>query len=131
MKISQARGAAWAKAQGWESPRNMEDPPQSEVGYPEKDAGRSDWKALESRAEDLTHVAMGSHGGVCAGADVVQRMKQEQVEVARMQGEPGWEVGVRGRGAAPAAQPGVHRRDRQMQRVVLNSAPRLQLGICC
>lgn len=93
MKISQARGAAWAKAQGWESPRNMEDPLQLEVGYPEKDAGTSDWKALESRAEDLTHVAVGNQGGMCAGADVVQRMKQEQVEVARMQGEPGWEAG--------------------------------------
>ena len=88
-------------------------------------------KAFESRAEDLTHVAMGSHGGFCAGADVVQRMKQEQVEVAQMQGEPGWDVGGGGRGAAPAAQPGAHRRDRQMQRVMLNSAPRLQLGICC
>lgn len=130
MKISQARGAAWAKAQGWESPRHMEDPPQPEVGYPEKDAGRFDWKST-CGAEDLTYMAMGSHRGFCAGAAVVQRMKQEQMEVARMQGEPGWEVGLRGQGAAPAAQPGAHTRDRQTQRIVLNSAPRLHLGICC
>ena len=76
-------------------------------------------------------MAMGIHGSFCAGVDVVQRMKQEQVEVARMQGKPGWEVGLGGRGAAPAAQPGAHTRDRQTQRVMLNSAPRLHLGICC
>ena len=77
----------------------MEDPPQPEVGYPEKDAGRSDWKST-CGAEDLTYMAMGIHGSFCAGADVVQRMKQEQVEVARMQGKPEWEVGLGGRGAA-------------------------------
>ena len=59
-------------------------------------------KALESRAEDLTHVAMGSHRGFCAGADVVQRMKQEQVEVAQRQGVPGWEVGGWGSRSSPS-----------------------------
>ena len=53
--------------------------------------GKGKAAGLESRAEEFIHSATGSREGFCAGADLIQMGKQEQVEAARVQGEPGRE----------------------------------------
>lgn len=65
--------------------------------------GKGKAAGLESRAEDFIHSATRSHEGFCAGADLIQTGKREQVQAAWVQGEPGGEEGAGG--AAPAAQP--------------------------
>lgn len=46
--------------------------------------GKGKAAGLESRAEDFIHWATGSREGFCAGADLIQTGKQEQVQAARV-----------------------------------------------